>query len=422
MSVVSALLKSESLEAVRQTIVGYCIGQGLKVTNWIAHGVSNQIKEVCVAMGKASADSRATIVRGFYSLDTATDPGDFDPYNAANVNLPEDDGYLSDHGLNVHGITRTKAGYAKGFALFRNDGASSRNILPESLTYEWKNEQNETFSYRNVADSTIYTNPDGTVTVPVGGQVTMPVECNQLGAAGSCPSNSIYLVTGLLGCSGTNPDPIVGRNRQPADNYRAVCRSSSSRLSFNGPGTLYDYLARYNLDGTPLLRSTNPDIPVDITRTWISEESSTGIVNAYFATDSGPAIQVDVDAANANIEMQSFAVGDCITYTGVPASSVTIAITGTARIKNRPGLDRDTIVQGILDALIAAQRTFPIGGLDQDQNGSGYIYKVDVQAIARGGYAGLYDVVATMANQVSISRGAVAVFSSGLSDWTITFV
>lgn len=423
MSIISTLLVGDTLDAVRDQIVGFCVTQGLKVTNWVAHGVVNQMKEVCVSMGGAVSGIRARVVRGFYSLDTATDPGDYDPFDEENINRPQEEGYLSDHGLNVHGITRGKATFAKGFALFSNDGTSSRNIAPEGLTFEWKDDQNKTWSYRNIGDSTIYTNPDGTVTVPVGTSVLMPVECNQLGAGGSCPSDSISLVTSLIGCTATNPDPIVGSARQDAENYRAVCRSSSARLSLNGPGAIYDYLARYNLDGTQLLRSTDPAIPVDITRTWVSEESSTGIVVAYFATDSGSAIQQDVDAANKNIEEYACAVMDAITYSGSAATETVIQVAGTARIKNRPGLNRTTIINSMLQQIIAAQKTFPIGGLDQNEAGSGYVYRNDLEAIARSGFFGLYDVEVTSIDyRVVIPTGHVAVFASSVSDWSVTLV
>lgn len=422
MSTFLELITPETLDSQRNKFMGYCVGAGLKVTDWAVESVSFQWKESTVSGLTASSILIGQITRGFASLDTSVDPGDDDPFDDANANRESVPGFLSELGLNVHGVKRGVATYAGGSVLFVNDGPSSRNIAPNGLTFNYTNGDGETFSYTNTYDATVYTNPDSTVTIGVGQQVTLNVTCNVLGRRGSVPSNGLVMTTTLLGCSATNATPIVGTDRQTADNYRTTCRTASGRLSFNGPGSAYDFLARYNLDGTQLLRADGVTV-VGITRVWVSQESSTGIVTAYFASDAGPAASEDVDAANKNIEEQACAVGDCITYSGVAANETVVHVAGTARIQNRPGLTQAQIISGILAALVKAWPAIPLGGYDRSPQGAGFVYRNDVEAIARSGFAGLYDVeVTSLGETTSIVAGGVATLQSGEGDWAVTLV
>jgi hypothetical protein len=416
------LIVPETLESQRNKFVGYCVGAGLKVTDWATQSVSYQWKESTVAGLTAHSLLLGQITRGFASLDTSVDPGDYDPYDDENINREPVPGFLSEQGENVHGVIRGEATFAQGQVDFINAGPTSRNISPSGLVFSYTNPDGETFSYTNIYESSVYTNPDGTVTVGVGTQVTLTVSCNILGAKGSVPSNELEMTTTLLGCSATNPSPIIGTDRLDADNYRAICRTASGRLSLNGPGSAYEFLARYNLDGTALLRADGVT-PVNITRTWVSQESSTGIVTAYFASDAGPAIPDDVLAANTNIEEQACAVGDCITYSGYAAGETTIHVAGTARIKNRPGLTEAQVIAGILANLIEVWPTIPLGGYDRDSLGAGVLYRNDVEAIGKAGYVGLYDVVVTsLGETTAIDAGHVGTLQSETSDWTVTLV
>ena len=126
-------------------------------------------------------------------------------------------------------------------------------------------------TYHNVDDPSIYVG--GYATVDAGDSLLIPVECDTIGSFGSCPSNSLSLSTSWLGCSATNPDAIIGNDRQDADNYRSICRAADARLSLDGPSAAYEFLARYNLDGTPLYNAADPPAIVGITRTWVSQNS-----------------------------------------------------------------------------------------------------------------------------------------------------
>jgi hypothetical protein len=221
----------------------------------------------------------------------------------------------------------------------------------------------------------------------------------------------------------------VGNDREDAATYRTNCRQSSARLSLGGPSDAYAYLAVKNLDGTVLLNDSVPPVPTSITRVQVTQDSSTGIVNAYYASGSGAAIADDISAAVRNTKFDALAVPDAITFTGFAATPTTIHVVGTARIKARIGITAQAVAEGIVASLVANAKTIPVGGVDQIAN-AGVVYTGDLEAFARQGYAGLYDVIITTPAGLStaIAEGHVAVIQSvagdglGSDDWTVTVV
>ncbi len=429
MSFFTDRIANVSQDSVRTEVVGQAQGADLKVTNWRIPGVANQILEAVIGAIYTAVNVIPTFVRGFASLDTSTDPGDEDPYDPNNVSMAPEEGFLSTYGKNTFGTTRTDATYAAGFFTLTNVGPSVRTLAPEGLICTWTggSPPSPPPTYINAADPSVYTNPDGTVTVGVGSSVTFPIQAQVKGAIASAPAGALTLTTTLVGCSGTNADPILGSNRESAPAYRDKCRQAPARLSLGGPSAAYNFLAQKNLDGTPLLNALGA--PVNITRTQVTEDSATGIVNAYYATDSGAAISVDVTAANQNIRTEAIAVPDAITFGGFAATETSIHVVGTARIKARSGVTAAAVASGVVAALVANAKTIPVGGVDQVA-GAGVVYTGDLEAFARLGYLGLYDVVISTPAGLStaIPLGHVAVINSvagdglGSGDWTITVV
>lgn len=428
MSLFDDAIAGSTLTQVRTFVLGYLQAAGLAVTNWRVIGVGKQMFEAFVGASQAYVSSRAAIVRGFASLDTSSDPGDVDPYDPNNQNLPPAPGFLSAMGKNVHGTTREEASFATGFCRFNNAGPGARVLSPGSLIWTWTagTPPEPPPTYINTNDASIYL--DGTVTVPAGTSIDLPVRCEVIGAIGSAPSNSLSLTTTLVGCTSTNPSAIVGNNREERTTYIANCRRAAARLSFGGPSEAYEYLAVKTLDGEVLLNDSVPPVPTSITRAQVTQDSATGIVDAYYASDSGAAIAEDITAAVRNTEF-AFAVPDAITFTGYAATPVSLHVVGTAKIKARIGLTAQAVAEGIVASLVANGKTIPVGGVDQVAN-AGKVYTSDLEAFARAGYKGLYDVVVTTPAGLStaIDAGEVAVIQSdagdglGSGDWTITVV
>lgn len=427
MSVFTDRIAPVSESSVRSQFTALCVAAGLKITNWRVQGVGNQIKEAVISGLFFFVQVVPVYVRGFVSLDLSTDPGDVDPYDSGNVSLAPGPGFLSEFGQNTFSTTREEASFATGFGTFTNSGPGARVLEPEALVFTWTggSPPSPAPTYTNADDPVLYSG--GTLTVPAGTSVTIPIVAQQIGSASSAPSSTLTLTTSLAGCSFTNANPVIGNDREDADTYRARCRLAAARLSLAGPADAIRYLAAKNLDGTPLLNDATSPVPTSVTRVQVTEDSSTGIVSAYYASPSGPAIPDDVSAANRNIQIQAYATADAITFNGSAAGFVTVHVRGTAKIKNRAGVTGQAVAEGIVAALTVYFETVEIGGLDQVA-GSGVLYTVDLAGIGRDGYPGTYDLVLSLPGgaTTAISVGAVPVLQSvagdgaGSGDWTIT--
>src|SRR5262249_14147478 len=149
-----------------------------KISNWRIVARSVQMLETIVGALFAYMTIVPSYVRGFASLDTSTDPGDEDPYDANNVNLTPAPGFLSEFGANTFGTQREGATFATGFVPFTNAGRGTRTLPPEGLIFTWRggSPPSPAPTYTNAADPTVYTTPDGTLTVPAATSVDIPVK------------------------------------------------------------------------------------------------------------------------------------------------------------------------------------------------------------------------------------------------------
>lgn len=424
MSVFTDLLTAATLDSVRSTIIAYAQTANLLITDWIVGSVGQQTFEAVASTVYNAGSNIAQVIRGYASLDTSTDPGDVDPYNPVNQTLTPAPGMLSNYGLNTYATERQEATFASGFVTFDNSlGVVPRTFGPDTLTFTYTGgtPPSPAPTYKNSADPTIYTNADGTVTVPAGSTLVIPITADVAGSGSNAPAGVITLSTAMTNVTATNADAVLGRDRQSAASYREACRQAPARTSFGGPAQQYTYLASYNLDGTAL-DNANGD-PVNITRAQVTQDSATGIVNAYFASPTGAAIGADVTAANTNIQIATYGIGDAITYNGAAASEVAITVQGTAKIAAGPGVVSATVRQAIVDALTAAFAEFPIGGVDQ-VSGAGVIYTNEFHRVAANAYPGLYNVVITVPAGAStaLAVGEVATYAGVIGDWTLTIV
>lgn len=426
MSLYDEIIQSETLAAVRARIVGFAQAADLQITNWISGGVGEQILQAVAATTFATTSTVAKAIRGFTSLDLSVDPGDPDPYDASNELLAPAPGLLSAFGENTFGTKRAEASLAATTVLFDNSaGLVARTFAPYALTFTWTVDLGGGIpdpppTYRNAEDATIYVNIDGTVTVPAGATLEIPVVAEEVGTRSNAGIGALSLTTAMTGVVASNITPIVGSDREAPEVYRERCRQSGARLSFDGPADAYTYFASKNLDGTPLLNSLGA--PVAISRAQVTQDSDTGIVNAWFADDDGAPIAEDVTAANDNIERLAFVVPDAITYTGAAATQVVVAVAGTVKIKAAPGVSAAIVKTAILAAIAKLERTYPIGGRDQDAGGNGVLYTDDIQGAVANAYPGLYAAAVTTpaGATTALSVGWVVVFDTDATDWTVT--
>lgn len=423
MTLFSDIIENETLASVRARIVGYAQAAEVTVTNWREGGVAQQMLEAFTQATHLGSLVVTQIVRGFASLDTSTDPGDYDYYDPANEGLDPEPGFLSAYGENTYGTPRGEATFASGFVTFTNAGTVQRTFAPGALTFTWtaNSPPSPPPTYRNGTDAAIYTNADGSVTVAAGATLVIPVTAEEIGTRSNASATSLSMTTVFGGCSATNTAPVVGTDREIAANYRIRCRKAPARLSLGGPSAAYEYLAKTQIDGEPLLNAS--EAPVNITRVQSSQESSTGIVDVFYASGSGAATAEDVTAANANIEIEAFATPGAITFTGAAAAELSIPVLGQAKVKAGPGVTIDGVKVAILAALTKWFSVHPIGGVDQVLD-AGVIYSHDVQSVAACAYPGMYDVLVTSMAGTStpLAKGVVAVLSSAVEDWTVVIV
>lgn len=423
MSLFDDLVANETIASVRSRIVEHAKAAELAITNWIKGSVGHQFVEVATLATYEVGSRFSKIIRGFASLDTSVDPGDEDPFDPANVDLEPSPGFLSSYGKGTFGTPRGEATFATGFVTFTT-GDVPRTLAPRSLTFTWTeglDVPDPAPTYRNSADPAIYTNGDGTVTVPAGSSLEIPVRADAIGTGSNAPTGALSLTTTLSGCSATNDSPIRGVDRESAANYRARCRQAPSRISLGGPSAAYEYLAKTQIDGSPLLNASGN--VVNISRVWVSPESATGDVNVYFASPGGAAVAEDVEAANENIEQQAFAAPGAISFTGAAATEVEIAVAGNAKLKAAPGVTTAAAKLAIVEHLTAWFAALEIGGRDQDANGAGVVYDHDIRAVAACSYPGLYAVsLENPGDETALATGEVAVLSTNVASWSVVLV
>ena len=211
MSFLSDLVSPQTAAQVRSSFLGFMQGAGLKASNWRITSIIFQMSEACVEGLRVFTEAVPRIVRGYISLANATDPGDQDPYDAANAARSAAPGFLSDLGANTYSTTRGAATFAAGEWTFINAGPGAQTFRPGDLIFTWTggSPPNPPPTYTNTADATVYTNPDGTATVAAGASLTIPIEAQIIGSIASAPGGTITLTTTLTGVTGTNANAVT---------------------------------------------------------------------------------------------------------------------------------------------------------------------------------------------------------------------
>jgi Baseplate J-like protein len=435
-----------TLASTRAAIASYYTAAKGLITVWVPGAFGQQILEATGQAVFGVQQQNAAAIRAFASLETAVDPGDVDLYNPQNQLLPWSPGALSNLGLNTYNTLRNGPTLATGSFTFANtgSGAVTRIFGPPGVngnagltfTYTGGSPPTPPPTYVNAPDPSIYTNPDGTVTVLAGQTITIPIVCQIVGAAGSAPSATVTLTSSLTGVSGTNASAILGQDVEPAPTYRARCQLAPSRLSIAGPNAAYAYFANTTLSGTPLLNADGNQVGINRTQIIAGE----GVVNIYFAALGGgtATLAEDILAANNNIQLQAFACPQCITFGpgagptpppgGVAATDVTIPVAGSFLLQTGPGVSVPAAQAAIVAALTTNPLTdysnIPIGGYNQDASGNGLLYTAQLYQTAVNAYPGLFGgaISTPSGSSTALAFGHDAILTCIASDFSITLV
>lgn len=425
---------AETVDSVRSKIVGYAQTAGLKISNWIAGGIGKQLLETVAPSIQFFTTIAAKTARTFGSLDTATDPGDDDPYDPLNVTYPSAPGGLSDKGSNDYGTERIGNTFAVGTVTFANTGTGNINQTHDAfaLTFQRDNANADGSRplYRNSA----------AVSVLAGVTADIPIVAENPGTSSNASAGHVTIVVNTLpGVTITNAAAVLGTDRQGADDYRAVCREAASLTSPNGPSDSYDYLAKTGRDdGTYGNSATGSNL--GITGVYVSASSSTGIVHVFYRGAAGgaaltgampnasgpftPGVTTYVQAANYLLTRKPgvIAVPDAMTFIGDAATDDTVAITYAVKAKASSvhGGVPGTYTQGsqgvaspvftaIEAAVIAWFEMKDIGGDDQAA-GAGTIYADQIRSQIAGVWPTTYHTtLAAPAGDVSLALGHDAI-------------
>ena len=410
-----------TLAEVQGKIAQFAALGKLYLTAWQVGDPGEQLYQAISRTIQYYTIQNATVVRGFVSLDTATDPGDEDPYSPGNAALDPIPGFLSYLGENTYYTFRILATFAGTKVTFTNATAFPVGpFAPGDITLARAGHPEITFT--NAPMPAVYTGPGGTYTLPGFGAIDLDVTAESPGSLSSAGPGEISVnVSFGIAVTVANAAAALGNDRESAPNYRERCREQAASVSPNGAADAYRYLSRTNVNGTPLLQSLTVVPPgdgitaVNITRLYVSGASTTGIVNVYFANDTSGAGTIDVATANENITANVIAVPDCITYSGLAAFNAPIVVTWAVKYRAKylgqavAGVD---VKAAIITALVDRFKNYPIGGFDQVA-GAGTIYASDVRAVVERAHPAIYAAtLSSPAGDTALALGRVAVLTT----------
>jgi hypothetical protein len=393
--------------------IGQFAGLGkLAITLWYSGAPGEQLFQAFSRAAAVYVGSNGKFIRSFF-LDYATDPGDPDPYDPANEALTPARGFLSELGEQCFFTERPGATFATTLITFHNSSNVAQVLYPEAVTVAVLGSPQIT--YVNDADPAFYTDPGGSRNLASGQTLDVQFTAQTPGASfNAAPGELSVLVTGWPSVAVSNAGAALGTDRMEVNAYRALCRTQAAATSPNGAPDAYLRLSRLNLDGTPLFNSLGA--AVGITKVYISQSSTTGIVNVYYADGDGAADSNDVTAANANIMANVIAVPDTITITGLAAIETNITVTWAVKFRAKylgAAIVSTDVKAAINAALIARFRgDYDIGGFDQTA-GAGTIYASDIRGVVERAHPAIYSaVLSSPAGDTALALGHVARLTS----------
>lgn len=297
---------------------------------------------------------------------------------------------VAKYGYGVDAITAT---FATGKLRFTNSGGGVYSYNAREVRALWVSEKK---AYTNTAPFAL--NP--------GDSILVDIEAVEIGAASSAPPGAIdSLETALLGVTVTNPEAVVGNDSEADETLRQRCLDKLGALSLAGPRGAYAYAvtAAKRNDGTP----------VNINRLSVTPDSSTGVVTIYVASPAGAPDAGDITLVEASIE--AIARPDSVTVNVYAATEVPLTATITVWAKRTAGVSASDLEDLVSQALIAAIKTYPIGGFAKPpEQTQGYLYGDFIARTAMGAHESIYDVDGADTDQ-AINPGQVATLATTIT-------
>lgn len=288
-----------------------------------------------------------------------------------------------------YGVTVPGATYATTTVTLTNTGGGDYTIAAGDLTFK-NSDTGKT--YRNTSGG--HLGPVGTVDEVL----EVDVVAEEAGSDSTSAAGEIdELVTTLLGVTCTNEEAAVGIDEQDWNTTKEQCFAKLDMLSPNGPGNIYEFVARsQELSGTSA---------VSRARSYGSTE--TGDVTLYLAGPGGGV--AEVDRALVESACLTWATPLCTTLTVLSAESVTVPVTYALwcyRSANKTAAEIEELVEDALATLFAGRA---IGGDIIPPATSGYLYQSLIESTIRGVLPEIFRVeVSTPSGDTALTNGQVA--------------
>ncbi len=350
---IDQLFQAQTKDEVREQLLSLIETVGVPARSWRKGGALSTILTYVAALIAALTAVMVTAIRSMF-LDTS------------------EGFWLTQLAYYVYGVTRIDATFATGKVSFTNTSAT---------TYTKQIGEVRVF---NPTTKKTYTNTE-IVTIPgLAVDVRFAFQAVEQGSASSSASASVTSIeTTMLGVTCTNPDAIVGSDPESDADLRQACRDKTATLSPNGPRAAYAYFARRTkrIDGSA----------VDINRVTVTKDSSVGVVTVYLASPSGAPVGSDVTAVADNLYNNCVPDGqraDVFAATPVTLSLPSVVVYA----RKESGQTAEALKAGVLAALVALQRDYPIGGLKKGPGLPGYLFGDKISGVITGSSPAIFDV------------------------------
>ncbi len=274
----------------------------------------------------------------------------------------------------VYGVDRPVATFATGKLLFTNTGGG---------VYDNSNAAAGTVRALWTAGGKTYVTLEDLSLLNPGDTQLVSIRAVESGSASSVgPGGIDALETGLLGVEVTNPLSVVGSDELPDELLRQLCRDKIAALSVLGARGAYAFAVGVatRLDGSP----------VDINRSRIIADPTTGIVRVICASPSGEPVVDDLTAVALSVEF--WARPDSVTSVVEGAVPVAFSQSLTVWAHAEPGVDAATIEADVEAALVALVATYPVGGLRKAPATQGYLFASNIEGTAKASHPSIFAI------------------------------
>lgn len=247
-----------------------------------------------------------------------------------------------------YNVIRSPATFATGALTLTNSAGGSFSFAAGEVTVQ---DATTKATYSNVDPFTL---GPGSLSSPTIATVTF--QALTAGSASNAnPGDISVLVTSMTGVAVTNPDSFVGSDVQSDASLKAACQAKLGSLSLSGPSGAYSY-------AVSVATNVTTGLPVNVNRTNITLNTTTGTVDVTVASPSGAVTANDLTGITNSIA--AVARPNAVTVSLASATPVTYSpALITIWAQALPGVVASDLQTAAASAITAYINVYPIGGL-----------------------------------------------------------